>query len=120
MCRPFATSQMNVNTWTEKVTAELDHVPGPAAARVEPSERCGPARQPDWSFHLGPAAVAENVRILARVDEILAQAERAGGTITKPAATLEWGGYGGCFADPDGYIWQLGYSAQGEDQPYAE
>ena len=23
-------------------------------------------------------------------------------------------------ADPDGYIWSLGYSAQGEDQPYAE
>ena len=36
------------------------------------------------------------------------------------AATLEWGGYGGSFADPDGYIWSIGYSAQGKDQPYAE
>ena len=25
-----------------------------------------------------------------------------GATILKPAATLEWGGYGGSFADPDG------------------
>jgi uncharacterized protein len=60
------------------------------------------------------------VRSEARVDEILAEAEKAGATILKPAATLEWGGYGGSFADPDGYIWDIGYSAQGKDQPYAE
>jgi uncharacterized protein len=45
---------------------------------------------------------------------------KAGATILKPSATLEWGGYGGSFADPDGYIWSIGYSAQGKDQPYAE
>jgi uncharacterized protein len=60
------------------------------------------------------------VRSEARVDEIIADAEKAGATILKPAATLQWGGYGGTFADPDGYIWNIGYSAQGEDQPYAE
>jgi catechol 2,3-dioxygenase-like lactoylglutathione lyase family enzyme len=60
------------------------------------------------------------VRSEARVDEIMADAEKAGATILKPAATLQWGGYGGSFADPDGYIWNLGYSAQGADQPYAE
>jgi uncharacterized protein len=60
------------------------------------------------------------VRSEARVDEILAEAEKAGATILKPAATLEWGGYGGSFADPDGYIWDIGYSAKGTDQPYAE
>jgi predicted lactoylglutathione lyase len=60
------------------------------------------------------------VRAEARVDEILADAEKAGAAILKPATTLEWGGYGGSFADPDGHIWRLGYSAQGEDQPYAE
>jgi uncharacterized glyoxalase superfamily protein PhnB len=38
----------------------------------------------------------------------------------KPAATQQWGGYGGSFADPDGYIWSIGYSAQGKNQPYAE
>jgi uncharacterized protein len=36
------------------------------------------------------------------------------------SATLQWGGYGGSFADPDGYIWDIGYSAQGKNQPYAE
>jgi catechol 2,3-dioxygenase-like lactoylglutathione lyase family enzyme len=60
------------------------------------------------------------VRSEARVDEIIAEAEKAGATILKPAGALPWGGYGGSFADPDGYIWSLGYSAQGKDQPYAE
>ena len=60
------------------------------------------------------------VRSEVRVDEILADAEKAGATILKPAATQQWGGYGGSFADPDGYIWSIGYSAQGKDQPYAE
>ncbi|MGY0004835.1 VOC family protein [Micromonospora sp. I033] len=60
------------------------------------------------------------VRSEARVDEIIAEAEKAGAQILKPAGALPWGGYGGSFADPDGYIWSLGYSAQGADQPYAE
>ena len=60
------------------------------------------------------------VRSQERVDEILAVAEKAGATILKPGADLEWGGYGGSFADPDGYIWNLGFSAQGKNQPYAE
>ena len=60
------------------------------------------------------------VRSEARVDEIMAEAEQAGAEILKPAATQQWGGYGGSFADPDGYIWDIGYSAQGKDQPYAE
>ncbi|MFF2554275.1 VOC family protein [Nocardia sp. NPDC058058] len=60
------------------------------------------------------------VRSEGRVDEIVAEAEKAGATILKPAAALPWGGYGGTFADPDGYIWSVGYSDQGTDQPYAE
>ena len=60
------------------------------------------------------------VRSEARVNEIMAEAGKAGAAILKPAAALSWGGYGGSFADPDGYIWSIGYSAQGKDQPYAE
>ena len=60
------------------------------------------------------------VRSEARVDAIMEEAEKAGAQILKPAATLQWGGYGGTFADPDGYVWSIGYSAQGKDQPYAE
>jgi predicted enzyme related to lactoylglutathione lyase len=60
------------------------------------------------------------VRSEDRVDEVLEEAKRAGGKILTPAAKLKWGGYGGSFADPDGYVWNIGYSAQGKDQPYAE
>src|SRR4029453_9411988 len=40
------------------------------------------------------------VRSEARVDEIIADAEKAGATILKPAATLPWGGYGGFLPPP--------------------
>jgi catechol 2,3-dioxygenase-like lactoylglutathione lyase family enzyme len=57
------------------------------------------------------------VRSQARVDELMAEAEEAGTAILKPAASQQWGGYGGSFADPDGYIWSIGYSAQGKTSP---
>ncbi|MGI5273691.1 VOC family protein [Nonomuraea sp. CA-218870] len=60
------------------------------------------------------------VRSEARVDEVLAEAEKVGATVLKPAGALPWGGYGGAFADPDGHVWSLGYSDRGTDQPYAE
>jgi uncharacterized protein len=68
----------------------------------------------------GGVALNYVVRSEARVDEIIAEAEKAGATILKPAEALDWGGYGASFADPDGHVWDIGYSAQGADQPYAE
>ena len=44
-----------------------------------------------------------------RVDEVLAQAERAGGKIVKPAQKAQWG-YFGWFADPDGHLWKVAAS----------
>jgi uncharacterized glyoxalase superfamily protein PhnB len=43
----------------------------------------------------------------AGVDDVLASAERAGATITKPAKRQFWGGYSGYFTDPDGYHWKV-------------
>ncbi len=60
------------------------------------------------------------VRSEARVDEVMDEAKKAGAKVLKPPAKLEWGGYGAAFGDPDGYVWQVGYSAVGKDQPYAE
>ena len=42
-----------------------------------------------------------------RVEEVLAEAERAGGTIVKPARSTPWGGYNGYFSDPDGHLWEV-------------
>ena len=42
-----------------------------------------------------------------RVDEVMAQAERAGATIVKPAQKAQWGGYFGHFSDRDGYLWKV-------------
>ena len=58
------------------------------------------------------------VRTEERVAEVLAEAEKAGGTITKPAESAQWGGASGHFTDPDGYLWKVA-SGNG-DQPYAE
>jgi uncharacterized protein len=45
-----------------------------------------------------------------RVDAMLAEAERAGGTIAKPAQRVPYG-YFGYFADPDGYLWKVAAGA---------
>src|SRR5256714_15158028 len=54
--------------------------------------------------------LAHNVRSPQEVDAVLAEAERAGGTIRRPAARAEWGGYTGAFADPEGYVWEIAHN----------
>jgi catechol 2,3-dioxygenase-like lactoylglutathione lyase family enzyme len=46
-----------------------------------------------------------------RVDELLAQARRAGGKIVKPAQRAAWGGYFGYFSDPDGHLGKVASSS---------
>lgn len=43
----------------------------------------------------------------AEVDAVLAAAVSAGGHVTVPAEEADWGGYGGHFADPDGFLWKV-------------
>jgi catechol 2,3-dioxygenase-like lactoylglutathione lyase family enzyme len=58
------------------------------------------------------------VRSEERVDAVLAEAVRAGGTISKPAQRASWGGYSGYFSDPEGHLWEV---ASGATQlPFAE
>jgi uncharacterized protein len=59
------------------------------------------------------------VRSEARVEEVLAEAERAGAKVVKPAEQSPWGGSSGYFADPDGFLWKVA-SGGGDDQPFAE
>lgn len=54
--------------------------------------------------------LAYNVRAPEDVAPLLADAERAGGTIVRTAGRAEWGGTTGAFADPDGYIWEIAHN----------
>ena len=58
----------------------------------------------------GGIVLAQNVRSGAEVDAVLDEARQAGGTITKPAAETFYGGYAGCFADPDGHLWEVAFN----------
>ena len=55
-------------------------------------------------------ALAQNTRSRDEVDEILEEAEAAGGKILKPAENTFWGGYAGYFSDPDGHIWEIAWN----------
>ena len=52
-----------------------------------------------------------NVRSEDRVDEVLAEAQRAGGTLVRAARRAAWGGYSGYFGDPEGYLWEVATGA---------
>jgi uncharacterized protein len=54
--------------------------------------------------------LAYNTRSRAEVDVVMAEAEKAGGRVLKPAAETFWGGYSGYFADPDGHPWEVAHN----------
>ena len=54
--------------------------------------------------------LAHNVRRREEVSEVLALAAAAGGTITKPAQDVFWGGHSGYFTDPDGHLWEVAWN----------
>ncbi|NGO77276.1 VOC family protein [Streptomyces sp. YC504] len=58
----------------------------------------------------GGIVLAHNVRSDKEVDELLAAAERAGGTVTKPAEVNVVGFYSGAFADPEGHLWEVAHN----------
>ena len=58
-------------------------------------------------------ALAHNVREKNEVDEVLAEAEAAGGRILRRGEDAFWGGYTGYFADPDNYLWEVAWNPGG-------
>lgn len=77
-------------------------------SRDELAQDCG--LEPGRPTGFGGIALAHNVRSEAEVDALLATAERAGATITKPAATNAIGFYSSAFTDPDGHAWEIAYN----------
>ena len=54
--------------------------------------------------------IGHNVNSKQEVDEVLAQAKKAGANIIKPAQETFWGGYSGYFQDPDGHVWEVAWN----------
>jgi uncharacterized protein len=69
---------------------------------------CGLEPSPSESFD--GIVLAQNVRSRAEVDEIIAVAAQAGAAVTKPASETFYGGYAGCFTDPDGHAWEIAHN----------
>ena len=66
----------------------------------------------DTGLSIGPPSATEfsighNLNSRAEVDQVMAQAERAGAKIVKTASDTFWGGYAGYFQDPDGHLWEV-------------
>jgi uncharacterized protein len=67
-----------------------------------------PGPRSSTEFSLGvPAASREEV------DQLLRQAEAAGGTLTAPAHLRPFGVYSGYFADPDGHLFEIAWNSNG-------
>lgn len=52
-------------------------------------------------------SIGHNVGSPQEVDAVMAQAQRAGATIVRPAQVTFYGGYAGYFQDPDGHLWEV-------------
>ncbi|MDM1336850.1 VOC family protein [Acinetobacter pseudolwoffii] len=68
--------------------------------------------QQDTGLELSPIcptqmALGHNVYSPLEVDQIMVLAERAGAKIIKAAHTTFYGGYAGCFQDPNGHLWEV-------------
>jgi len=55
-------------------------------------------------------SIAHNVASREEVDQVMAQAARAGAFMTKPAQATFYGGYAGYFQDPDGHLWEVAFN----------
>ena len=55
-------------------------------------------------------ALAINVGSPGEVEDAIASWVSAGGTIARPAAPTDWGGYSGYVADPDGHLWEIAHN----------
>jgi uncharacterized protein len=64
----------------------------------------------DEGATFGGMALAHNVRSRAEVDEVVAHAASAGATITRAPGPTFYGGYAGCFRDPDGHVWEIAHN----------
>ena len=84
------------------------HLKGGVILALYPrTELAKDARVPYAAPHTGAFSIGHGVASKAEVDGLLAQAEKAGATITDRARDRPWGIYSGYFQDPDGHLWEI-------------
>ncbi|MGH8797793.1 MAG: VOC family protein [Caldimonas sp.] len=55
-------------------------------------------------------SIGHNVASKEEVDAVMHQAAQAGAPVVKPAQPTFYGGYAGCFQDPDGHLWEVAFN----------
>lgn len=63
--------------------------------------------RPGASLGVGAMTLAQNYPTEAEVDAVVDGALAAGATLLKRPEHVEWGGYSGYVADPDGHVWEI-------------
>jgi predicted lactoylglutathione lyase len=58
----------------------------------------------------GGVTLAYSVGSPDEVDEVLARAQEAGGTVPRAGGKTFWGGYSGIFVDPEGHPWEVAHN----------
>jgi predicted lactoylglutathione lyase len=58
----------------------------------------------------GGVTLAHNVGSPGEVDQVLAEAAAAGGTVPRAGGETFWGGYSGVFIDTEGHPWEVAHN----------
>lgn len=64
----------------------------------------------DGRCSFGGITLAHNVRSAEEVDDVVDRAAAAGASITRAPSDTFYGGYAGCFRDPDGHVWEIAFN----------
>ena len=83
---------------------------GMALALYPRSELAADANVAPEGSGFGGVTLAYNTRGREEVDALLAEAQKAGAKLRKPAQEAFLGGYSGYFSDPDGFLWEVAWN----------
>lgn len=64
----------------------------------------------DDGASFGGIVLAHNVRSADEVDAVVSAAAAAGAEVTRSPGATFYGGYAGCFRDPDGHVWEVAWN----------